>query len=331
MKKWPLFIASAVAISICNPIQTEASSTYTVQSGDYLAKIAIKYHLTIAELKEWNGLNSDRINIGQVLIVSKNEQKIKGKLLATSKNKSMSIRPINQLIAREDTILVDVPSQPPIVTEYLQHTIVKGDTLTKIAQLYGTTVSKLKEWNQLTSDQIYVGRTLRIESMKVDDVVPEIEFEKEVVSTIDQAIAQQLQKETIQTTNPSLEGTALYDMVLQMAQSLKGIPYVFGGNTPAGFDCSGFINYVYSKAGLTITRKSSADYFFSDTSKVAEPVPGDLVFFKNTYMAGISHMGIYVGNGEFIHAGSKGIELSKLSYTYWKERFVAYKRFNGIR
>ena len=92
MKKWPFFLASAVAISMCSPVQTEASSTYIVQSGDFLAKNATKYHITVAQLMEWNGLSSDRINIGQVLIVSKNEQKIKGKLIATSKKMSVSIR-----------------------------------------------------------------------------------------------------------------------------------------------------------------------------------------------------------------------------------------------
>ena len=97
----------------------------------------------------------------------------------------------------------------------------------------------------------------------------------------------------------------------------------------AGFDCSGFIYFVHAQAGLNISRQSSEGYF-AQSATVSTPVVGDLVFFENTYKEGISHMGIYIGNNEFIHAGSKGVEVASLNSVYWKEHFVSFKRFDYI-
>ena len=322
MNKWTFIAATALTVSVFAPMQTEAATnTYTVQSGDTLSKIAAKYAVSISQLKEWNQLSRDQLSIGQQLIVSKAIEKKKGALIASTKKSAVNVRPSNDLIARED-----VEEE-----QHLTHLIVKGDTLTKIAQLYGVTISDIKLWNNLKSDVIYIGQTLRISSIRQDDIVPDITFENEIISEVDQKINNQLASERTITSSPSANGLQLYSKVLEMGHSLKGIPYVFGGNTVAGFDCSGYINYVFSKSGMKITRKSSADYFMNDSTEVTNPLPGDLVFFKNTYMAGISHMGIYIGNNEFLHAGSKGVEVSKLTYTYWKERFVAFKRFNEVK
>ena len=72
-------------------------------------------------------------------------------------------------------------------------------------------------------------------------------------------------------------------------------------------------------------------YFEEDTIKVKNPLPGDVVFFKNTIIPTISHMGIYIGNDEFIHAGTNGIAIANLNTKYWSERFVAFKRLNALQ
>lgn len=318
MKKWAFIAATTLSISICAPLHTDASTTYTVQKGDSLLKIATKFSITVAQLKEWNQLSSDYIYVGQTLIVKK-ISKNKGQLLASSKKSAMNVRPNNDSILRED-----------VTEEHLTHLVVKGDTLSKIAQIYGVTVSDLKRWNNLKNDTIYIGQILRIITNR-EEVVPEIDFENEIISEVDKKIAAQLASEVPITGLPSVSGQQLYNKVLELGKNLIGIPYVFGGNTVTGFDCSGYINYVFSKSGMKITRKTSADYFMYDSTKVTNPIPGDLVFFKNTYMAGISHMGIYLGNNEFLHAGSRGVEVSKLTYTYWKDRFVAFKRFKEVK
>lgn len=112
--------------------------------------------------------------------------------------------------------------------------------------------------------------------------------------------------------------------VIQAAESLIGTPYVWGGDSPSGFDCSGFIQFVYETQDQTVPRTVSDMWNF--TQPVDEPSIGDLVFFE-TYQAGPSHMGLYIGNGEFIHAGTtNGVETSDLSNTYWQDRYLGAKR-----
>lgn len=100
------------------------------------------------------------------------------------------------------------------------------------------------------------------------------------------------------------------------------MPYVWGSASPSngGFDCSGFISYIYG-----VGRQDVAGYWNS-VSKVSSPQPGDLVFFQGTYKPGPSHIGIYVGNGQMIHAGDKGIAYASLSSSYNQKHFLGYGR-----
>ena len=108
--------------------------------------------------------------------------------------------------------------------------------------------------------------------------------------------------------------------IIGSAMILQGVPYVFGGTTPNGFDCSGFVQYVFRKAGFNLPRL--ADEQYNVTYKTPIPREGDLVFFS-TYLPGVSHVGVYIGNDNFIHAScSKGITVSSLKDDYWSTRYV---------
>ncbi|ENQ3105956.1 C40 family peptidase [Bacillus cereus] len=111
--------------------------------------------------------------------------------------------------------------------------------------------------------------------------------------------------------------------VLGKAQQYLGMPYVWGSASPSngGFDCSGFISYIYG-----VGRQDVAGYWNS-TQHISDPQPGDLVFFQGTYKAGPSHIGIYAGNGQMIHAGDKGISYSDLGSSYNQKHFLGYGRF----
>ena len=88
--------------------------------------------------------------------------------------------------------------------------------------------------------------------------------------------------------------------ILKAAYSMLGVPYVFGGISPGGFDCSGFVSYVYGKAGISLPRMADEQYYSLTHISRANLKSGDLVFFE-TYCPGPSHVGIYVGDGKFIH------------------------------
>lgn len=114
--------------------------------------------------------------------------------------------------------------------------------------------------------------------------------------------------------------------VIDTAKRFIGVPYVFGGTTPRGFDCSGFVQYVFNQYGKKLPR--TADIQFKQGKHVArnQLTPGDLVFFT-TYEAGASHNGIYLGNGQFIHASSsRGVTINKLDDMYWKSRYFGARR-----
>jgi cell wall-associated NlpC family hydrolase len=110
------------------------------------------------------------------------------------------------------------------------------------------------------------------------------------------------------------------------AMRFLGVPYVFGGTSSSGFDCSGYVQHVFAMLGYHIPRTADAQYDAGKRVAGAKMVPGDLVFFQ-TYAAGASHVGIYLGNDRFVHASSsRGVTVSSLHESYWSARYLGAKR-----
>ncbi|MBM7700667.1 C40 family peptidase [Kurthia huakuii] len=115
-----------------------------------------------------------------------------------------------------------------------------------------------------------------------------------------------------------------FDSLSAYGAKFLGVPYVWGGSTPSGFDCSGFTSYVYKHAaGKTIPRTSAAQYVASKKISKSQLKKGDLVFF-NTSGRGVSHVSIYAGNNKLIHAAGKSVKYSNLYDGYWDKRIVGY-------
>lgn len=122
------------------------------------------------------------------------------------------------------------------------------------------------------------------------------------------------------------EASAASD-ISKKATSLIGVKYSYGGTTTSGFDCSGYVSYVFKEQGINVSRSSSSLYASGKAVSKADLEAGDLVFF-NTTGKGVSHVGIYIGNGEFAHAStSRGVRVDKLSDPYyWGDRYIGAKR-----
>lgn len=118
------------------------------------------------------------------------------------------------------------------------------------------------------------------------------------------------------------------DGIVGQAAKLLGMPYVFGGSGPSSFDCSGLVWYAAKQAGLSLPRGLFAQYAAGAHPSRDSLRPGDLVFFQNTYMPGLSHNGIYIGNNLFINAAdeSTGVVISNMTNEYWATRFYGATR-----
>ena len=115
------------------------------------------------------------------------------------------------------------------------------------------------------------------------------------------------------------------EAIIATGKKYMGVPYVFGGTTPSGFDCSGFVQYVFNQHGIRIPRLADEQYKLGKSVKTDELIPGDLVFFS-TYEPGASHCGIYLGDGQFLHtSSSKGVRIDRLDNTYWAPKFLGGK------
>ncbi len=119
------------------------------------------------------------------------------------------------------------------------------------------------------------------------------------------------------------------DQLIEYAKQFIGTPYVWGGTTPKpGFDCSGFTQYVCKQFGVSINRIAVDQMKNGVSVSYANLKKGDLVFFERTYntSAAASHVGFYIGDGQFIHAANAGIKISSLSETYYSTRYVGARR-----
>jgi len=121
--------------------------------------------------------------------------------------------------------------------------------------------------------------------------------------------------------------------LLAKAKACIGVPYRWGGITTKGFDCSGFVHFVFGSCGIDLDRTSGNQAKEGDPVDLANIQPGDLLFFSTRGMRkGITHVGIYLGEGQFIHAaGWRGtrtgcVQLGQLASSYFSERLVAARR-----
>lgn len=114
----------------------------------------------------------------------------------------------------------------------------------------------------------------------------------------------------------------------QTAKKCLGVPYVYGGRSAKGLDCSGLAIYVYRQQGVRLPASSSAQAKVGQPVKKAELRPGDLVFFKTTVWGTVGHVGIYIGRGQFIHAPGTGrkVETAGLDEKYFKARYYGARR-----
>jgi peptidoglycan DL-endopeptidase LytE len=272
-----------------------STRTYEVQDGDTLAGIAETFGVDVATLLSSNGIdNPDRIKPGSELRILP----VKG----------------------------------------LEYAVQADETLADIAWRYQVDLGILLDYNDLNDpDVIHVGLKLvlpggklRPEAIPLQPPAP--------VPVVNPAVPVPAPKPAPPRPAPKPAAPAAPAPVLTVgsgggvivsnAMKYLGYRYVFGGTSPAGFDCSGFVYYIHNRSGSPVGRGMWQQYNGGGHVPMSALQPGDTVFFANTYMPGLSHDGIYIGNGQFIHASDErtGVTISSLYSGYWQAHYVGATR-----
>ncbi|RIV29217.1 LysM peptidoglycan-binding domain-containing protein [Alicyclobacillaceae bacterium I2511] len=188
------------------------------------------------------------------------------------------------------------------------YTVHSGDSLWAIAQRYDISVTALESANHLQSSLIHPGQLLTLP---------------------DGSVAQSSSTDTPLSGRgggPTYLSSAalLGESIALSAEKLVGTPYQWGGTSPAGFDCSGFVQYVYGQLGVHLPRTSYDMYNVSHPVSLSNAQVGNLIFF-NADGPGASHVGIYLGDGHFIDAESDGVRISSVNAGYWNSHLLGVR------
>lgn len=199
-------------------------------------------------------------------------------------------------------------------------TMVANSQATKISGKYHVSASSLTLRSDASTSSralAYIGKNTTVKAQYKKVVGNKTWYKVTVKGKIGWMSAAFLKKGSgIKRTSDS---TALSSIV-ETAKNYLGIPYVYGGTTPSGFDCSGFTRYVYAKHGISLPRTSRAQR--AAVKYTNDPQPGDLVFF-NVGGGAITHVAIYAGNGMLVHAAGSHVQFQTMS-TYWKYYVHSY-------
>ena len=301
-------ITSALLLLLCivTPSPSDAAqTTHKVRQGDNLHSIAKKYRVSVDQLKSQNGLRSIKLSLGQTLIIKGDtERTARNESTARNNGKKKNIQEIETPLEENDG-------------EFIEYKTKRGDTLDKVAALFNVDKEDLIESNNLLSlkgKKLSPGRTI---------LVPKIIEEGE--------------EEFVTLTGKSLKPWKNSDeryMLVKVAKSFMGAPYKYGGNTLKGLDCSAYVKKIYEIFDIQLPRSAREQFKVGSKVGKEELGVGDLVFFRTKrYAKYPTHVGIYIGEGNFIHSSSGqgriGVKIDSLSSDYYSKVYTGATRIKS--
>ena len=300
MISWGLF---ALFLLFCFQIDAHAVQ-YKVKKGENLSLISRRTGVSVAEIQKTNHLNSNIVKPGQILSIK--EKNSPSPVAAKSKTQPTS-----------------------------SYIVKRGDTLPLIAKKTGVSALQIARLNHVTTKSLRAGQKLMIfrEETPVKAPVEEEEdlLEEEDDGLTDDASGQIACEEKVSEELLGKWGSAdERKLFIRVATGFLGAPYRLGGATVKGIDCSAFVRKMYEFFDITLPRTAREQSTVGMQVGRDELVEGDLVFFRTKKPIG--HVGIYIGNNEFVHASykAKAVRIDSLDRPYFQKRFQRAVRLKGL-
>ena len=297
-------ICAAWAVVLAAVVPAAAIQRYTIAERDTLYSISRQFGVSVARLAQVNGIRDPgKIRTGAVLVIPDPRSGSH----AVHAGGAPSGRP--------------VPSRPTVAFAYV---VRPGDTLARLAPMYGLTVPALQRANGLASPHyIRVGQVLRIPGPPRES--PETVALRPLPVLLYATPAPDSEHRGSRPVPVRQARAQLIQQITAQAQEFVGTPYAWGGISRSGLDCSGLVYILYSPYVLGLPRGSYGQFAVGQTVSRQDLQPGDLVFFA-TYASGPSHVGIYLGDGRFVSSTAPRVIIERLDEPYWAGRYVGARR-----
>ncbi len=281
-----------------------ASKSHVVRKSESLQTIAIKYHVSVNELKSVNNLTASHVSKGTRLIIPSHAD--------LQKKSSLS--------AHQDT-----------------YKVAKGDSLPKIAKKTGVKMSDIRNLNGLRGNKVKQGQVLILvaESTtrsatpnRLQLINKDLLNEQELTDTL--AELTDLESDSVVDLAKTLESNQTINGLKKSAYSFLGARYRFGGSSRSALDCSSFTQQVFREQSVKLPRTAREQFYVGNEVMRGDLKKGDLVFFQ-TYARFPSHVGIYLGNRKMIHASSREhrVVVSSMDTPYYLSRYLGARRMTN--
>lgn len=296
MSKNRKLMSALTALSASAALLTTGTSalaaSYKVVKNDSLWAISKKYGVSVSSLQKANSLSGNTIYVGQTLKIPSN-------------SKTTSLKSTAQTSTGSKTAAVKATA-----TSSTTYKVAKGDTLWSIAKKYGVSVSALQKANNLSSSLIYIGQSLKLASSLTSYTTNGVTKSTTTSSTTKSTTTKSstsTSKTAVSQAPTSIKRsstTASSANITAYALTFLGVPYVWGGTTPSGFDCSGYVQYVYNHFGINVGRTTYTQQYAGTKISVASAQAGDLYFWGSYGSA--YHVAIALGGGQYVMAPAPG-------------------------
>ena len=358
---WALAQKYGTTVEKLRQLNGLASDAYLIHVGDVIKVDGQVTATTTTNAQATSTVSSEASQTSQAASTASSEASQTDQAASTASSEASQTSQATSTASSEASQAASTSqaATPYVAANHVTYTVQAGDSLYTIAQKYGVTVDSLRQANTLGAT-LQVGQSLTVndptknpqasvatsqaeqtpaqttttsQATQATQTTQAATTTNQVAQTTSQPAAQTQTSQASQTTQASQQTQASQAQVatpssysvsalLSYAQTFTGVPYVLGGTTPAGFDCSGFTQYVFNHFGKNIGRTTYQQQYAGTKLAVSSAQPGDLLFWGAYGSA--YHVGIYLGGSSYIAAPEPGESVSVKSFTYYQPSFAVH-------